>query len=570
MDERYHSDQGTERAGGAFDVLAGEVWAWRTREQPRTDDDIPRVERPKGWLSDWRPGTVARYTAEAQQFEKRWKALPVPDPRSAEATDPAVRALIVDHALIGSVIARALFELTVTRPWQRDPNFYVDQSVGVVFDLLRPEGSFDHARTAHVIAALRHVPDALAQGRTNLAGHVRTELAELSARTLATAGGRDGGAVQALSDAVDALAEHVPDDQRGTLKDVGQAAARALGDYRSWLEGMDGTIPWTPIGREEFIRFLRRIALNPADPEDLLHLGRIELERAEAFSVIESRGHRITSGRSEPRDPLPASTEDICARQHRQEAQLRTFYERRGLLSQPETLRHYYLKPIPDYLEPLQWLGVTDDLAWEKAGERNAVSWQPASSPDLGFFDDAIGRDPMTGLIHEGCHSQQIALSATNSDWIRRHYYDSGANEGIGYYNEEMLERAGLFNAQPGSLETIQAFLRLRTLRVIVDLSLALGRLSIADAAHLLATRVPMDEPTAHWEASFFAKTPGQGMTYQVGKSQILSYLSAAARRPDFTLQTFHDRLWRNGNVPIALQRYETLGDPSALGDIRL
>jgi uncharacterized protein (DUF885 family) len=27
-----------------------------------------------------------------------------------------------------------------------------------------------------------------------------------------------------------------------------------------------------------------------------------------------------------------------------------------------------------------------------------------------------------------------------------------------------------------------------------------------------------------------------------------------------FSLRSFHDRLWLNGNVPIALQRWETLG----------
>ena len=226
---------------------------------------------------------------------------------------------------------------------------------------------------------------------------------------------------------------------------------------------------------------------------------------------------------------------------------------------------------MPAYIEPLQWLGVTDDLAWEKAGAQDALSWQPPLDEPLGFFDDAISRDPMTGLVHEGCHSQQIGWSGGHPDWIRRHYYDSGANEGIAYYNEEMLERAGLFADNPDSQETIQAFLRLRTLRVQVDIKLALGLLNIDEAARLLAKRVPMDGPTAWWEASFFAKTPGQGMTYQVGKSQILAFLADAARLdPGFELRRFHDQLWLEGNVPIALQRYEVLGLTDELGRIRL
>jgi uncharacterized protein (DUF885 family) len=132
-----------------------------------------------------------------------------------------------------------------------------------------------------------------------------------------------------------------------------------------------------------------------------------------------------------------------------------------------------------------------------------------------------------------------------------------------------MLARAGLFEGASGSAETVHAFLRLRALRVGVDIGLALGRLSIDEAAHELAERVPMDRATARWEATFFAKTPGQGMTYQVGKTQILGFLADAAREPGFSLRAFHDRLWREGNVPIALQRYEVLGDVSALDKVR-
>jgi hypothetical protein len=35
------------------------------------------------------------------------------------------------------------------------------------------------------------------------------------------------------------------------------------------------------------------------------------------------------------------------------------------------------------------------------------------------------------------------------------------------------------------------------------------------------------------------------------------------AQGTGFSLQSFHDFVWRNGNVPIALQRWELLRDPS-------
>jgi uncharacterized protein (DUF885 family) len=549
----------------AVQALAREYWEWRAAEQPQTDDDIPRLLRPTGWRPRWSPRDVDGYRADLAGFEARWEAMERPDP---DTGDPQVRAWVVDHALIGSALARARFELDVVAGWRHDPSFYVDQSIGIYFDLLRPQGPFDQVRADAVIAALGRVRDVLAQGMENLSGHAHAEQAALTARTLEEASGT--GAGEALRASVRALAQLVPQSQREDLAAAGRDAADALEGFSRWLRGDIGAAPWAPIGRAAFRAFLSQVALIPAAPEELLDVGARELARAEAFSVIESRGHRADSGRGPGRGPLP----DIAwtlARQRDQEAQLRSFYEGRDLLSQPETLRHYWLAPMPDHIRPLQWLGVTDDINWQRA-EVPAVSYQPDPAREpagLGFFDDAIARDPMTGLIHEGAHSQQLALSAVNPDPVRRHYYDSGANEGVAFYNEEMLARAGLFEGASGSAETVHAFLRLRALRVGVDIGLALGRLSIDEAAHELAERVPMDRATARWEATFFAKTPGQGMTYQVGKTQILGFLADAAREPGFSLRAFHDRLWREGNVPIALQRYEVLGDVSALDKVR-
>ena len=67
-----------------------------------------------------------------------------------------------------------------------------------------------------------------------------------------------------------------------------------------------------------------------------------------------------------------------------------------------------------------------------------------------------------------------------------------------------------------------------------------------------------MDRKTARDEAALFASTPGQAITYQIGKLQVLRFLAEARRAKGdaFDLRAFHDSLWRNGNVPIALQEY--------------
>ncbi len=74
-----------------------------------------------------------------------------------------------------------------------------------------------------------------------------------------------------------------------------------------------------------------------------------------------------------------------------------------------------------------------------------------------------------------------------------------------------------------------------------------------------------MDEQTARQEATSFATGPGQAIDYQIGKLQIVKFLAEARIKQgeQFSLRAFHDFVWKNGNVPISLQRWEYLADPS-------
>jgi uncharacterized protein (DUF885 family) len=101
--------------------------------------------------------------------------------------------------------------------------------------------------------------------------------------------------------------------------------------------------------------------------------------------------------------------------------------------------------------------------------------------------------------------------------------------------------------------------MRLRALRVEVDVKLALGEFTVQQGADYLAKMVPMDARTAQSEAAFFATQPGLAIAYQTGKLQITDFLAEARLRSGdkFDLRAIQDFIWSNGNVPIALQRME-------------
>ena len=530
-------------SGGADErvqQLGSDFWSWRATQQPRSRDDIPRIERPAGWLPEWSAVAVARYREQLAAFDVAHRAI--------DAIGAPVEVQ-VDHALIGSAIARVRFELEVLQSWRRHPSFYVDQTLGVVFDLLLEHRPLDEQRARRVLDALGAVGAGLATARENLEGAAFEPFAVVAVDKLA----RIEEQVAAFGDA---LGRAFPKDLRGRLVTVTREAGNALASYRDWLAaGAGGLREWHPIGEEELGRFLHEVALVPYSPSQLLELARVEHARAVALTMA--------GATRPPTAPSPLGELDrLVQRATDEEAATRAFYEERGILSQPETLGHYRMAPMPAYLEPISWLGVTDDLTSESRLDEDGVRYLPPITDDLPYFFAANARDPRSMIAHEGVHYQQLALSWRHPDPLRRRYYDSCANEGIAFYNEEMMLHAGYFSDASPTCETIFSFMRLRALRVEVDVRLATGDMTLDEARGFLAQTVPMDVGTAAEEAAFFAASPGQGLSYQVGKTQIQCFLADATRAhgDDFDLQRFHDSLWRNGNVPIALQHLELLG----------
>jgi hypothetical protein len=536
----------------ATDDLGTQFWTWRAAQQPRSHDDIPRIPRPAGWRPRWSAADVARYRAEIAVFEERLAALPPAADRAEE----------VDRRLLGSAFARVHWEMDGLRMWQTQPRFYVDQAIGAVFDLLTPPDP-DAERIGRVVELLEGIPAVLAAGRENLSGHAIAEFARLAVDELAEIDTQ----VPEMADALAALPMAAAVTDR--LRAAGRLAGTALTQFRNWVVAeLPGMAPATPFGPEVYQRFLTDVALIPMTPEEILAIGRLELERAITLESLE-RQRGAASSAPGGAAAIP-SVADRCAAEVAAERRVRRFLDERGLLSQPETLHHYVFRPLPDYLSPIRWLGVTDDLTDPQRVDQDGVSYLRQHEGVIPYFHAANIADPRTGIVHEGAHYQQLALSFRHPREIRRHYYDSGANEGIAFYNEEMTLAAGMFDDNPATRVTMYNFMRLRALRVEVDVRLAIGELDIPGAAAYLRDVVPMDEETAHEEAAFFAAYPGQAMTYQIGKTQILRLFSdavraAAARGDALDIRDFHDRLWREGNVPIALQRWELLDDDGDL-----
>jgi len=527
----------------ALQALAAEFFEWRRVQQPATGDDIPRVERPEAWVPDFSPEALDEYR------ERHLAFLQAVDQLDTEEWSVGDQ---VDAQLLKAAIERVHWELDVLKLPQRNPLFYLDQTLGSIFELLILSSPITATRAENILLRLEHFPSTLKSARSNLDQAIRP-YAEAAIATL------EGIDVRLLAVQA-ALKDEFPAEPGERLAVATKAAIKALEKYREWLRsGLDTMQTAFAIGPHAYQWFLTHVALIPYTPAELLAQGQQAWNRSVAWDVIEKNQNRDV-----PEMPLFKSADHQIKASTLKENEIRAFLESSELMTVPGWLRHYLNREMPDYLEPLSFMGVTDDLTSENRLDEDAYSYIPEPAENLPYFQLASARDPRPLIIHEGIpgHYFQLALSWANPDPIRRRYIDSSANEGIGFYVEELLLQAGLFDYSPRSREIIYSFMRLRALRVEVDIRLAIGDFTIEQAGDYLARAVPMDRETAVAEAVFFAFNPGQAISYQIGKLQILQFLADAKldQEEEFSLRHFHDYLMENGNVPVALQRWEYLG----------
>src|SRR6266852_4821012 len=412
----------------------------------------------------------------------------------------------IDYKLIGSALSRVRWELDINPRWKRDPTFYIAQT-------LTP-----------VVQALDGARERLHKMASALVGSTTLKEQELNA-------------------AVD-------------------RAAGALEKYRQQLQEKLPSLPQeTALGRDVYVFFLKNVALYPYSPEEILAMGQQEWNRAVAFEAYEKERNRKV-----PPLKLAGSIDSWIKDAAAKELSIRKFLDEHGILTVPDWLQHYTLRPMPEYLRALQGFGETDDFTSPSRLKDNCIRYVTDPSATLGYFWRATAEDPRPITVHEGMpgHYFQLCLSWKHEDPIRRHYYASTANEGIGFYAEEMMLQAGLFADSPHMREIIYNFMRLRALRVEVDVKLALGEFTLEQAAKYLQEKVPMDSETARQEAIAFATSPGGAISYQIGKLQIMKFFADArlGQGEKFNLRAFHDVLWKNDNWPIACQQREYLDEP--------
>jgi Bacterial protein of unknown function (DUF885) len=521
--------------------LSADFWTWRATNAPFTADDVPRIER-LGGRRDWSGASIAKRRRELELFESRWANI-----GTAQRSVPQQ----VDYEMLGSALARVRWELDINPRWKRDPTFYIEQTLTPLLEWIAVPGPFDERRSREILQRIDNIRTIIQAAEENLATppapFVRAAIQSLTDIR-----------VQLRTMAVSLQPETTLN--QSAIMDATERAIASLEQFISWLRKLLPSCPERfAIGCDAYSFFLHRVALLPYSSEELLAIGRQEAARATAFERFEAQRNEGL-----PVLTLLPNTDAWIIQERQDESAIRDFLKRHDLLSVPDWVQHYTFQATPKYVQALGSFGETDDFTSATRLKENATRYVDSPSEDLDFFWQATAQDPRPILLHEGVpgHYLQLALSWANEDPIRRHFYDSAPNEGLGFYCEEMMLQSGLFDDSPRTREIIYKFMLLRAIGIELDVKMATGEFTIEQGAAFLEKELGLGLKMGTEGATMFASWPGVLVAYQTGKTDILRFLADTKRKQgaDFKLRAFHDFLWKNGNVPIALLRLEYLG----------
>ncbi len=311
-------------AAAQLNLLAEDYFVLRAAtSQPMSADDVPRCERPAGWAPDFSKQALEQRLADYAEYSQKMRAIL----RASEPQDWP-RAQQVDAAVVMAHLERLRWEQTVLRPFRRNPDFFIAQTLGAVQETLVGAELIESAadrRLSELLVRLEAVPTVLTQAE----GHLSTGEAESEFATIALSNleGRESccrRVVEAIDDSL-IQGQSRAWAEKDAFLGAADAADAAVEQFRRWLQQAQPAMRTgqAAVGREGFEDFLSNVALVEwFGIDDMLQLGDAELRRSQAMTTIEENRNRAVPLRPQMHS-IEEQEQEIAAR----EAQIRSFVE---------------------------------------------------------------------------------------------------------------------------------------------------------------------------------------------------------------------------------------------------
>ena len=516
-----------EGQGGHQDLVAlfQEFLEWK--DPARARGDVPNRDIAGAATEiypDYGPEAVAARRAQMREYQGRLADMAV-------ASWPLAQQ--VDYLAVRSRFDQHQFTLDISRPWSRDPGFYVDQMLRVTFAELPLAAD----ETAALQAQLQAISLLVEQAMRNLT-EVAADYADLAIFNLSNADGVGHGfpyrAVppQGVIGWYADFLERAAQQQPALQKDIAAAKA-SVETFRDWLtEGRAGMTGQAGVGEDNFDWYLKHVKLMPYTADQIVTLGLRELDRL--WSVYAFEQHR---NRALPTIEISKSEEEYAARIAATDQRIRTFLVENDVIS------------IPDYIQELD-----TNVPWiVRPGGPN-------------FWEQVQYRNPTPDHLHAVIpgHRFDGLVERNNPHPIRGKITSGARTEGWAVYLEEGMMNAGVIDDLPRVRELIYVFGIFRAARVPADVWLQTNEMTVNEVVDWWRERTPwLDVDVARVDAEIYLRRPpGYGLGYTVGMLQMQQLLADRKRQlgDDFNLKAFHDQFMAAGRLPISLIRWEMTG----------
>jgi hypothetical protein len=479
---------------------------------------------------DYGGATIAQRRAAIQEFHARLQTLAVHDwPRERQAEFLAVRARIDQEH----------FRLNISRPWARDPGFYVDRMLRLTFVEL-PLIDDELQELQNKLSA---IPPLVAAAMANL-DDVAADYADLAIFNLTNPDGVGHGfPYRSVPPAgvigwYEDLLERALEQQPEIVDDI-VAAKTAVEEFTAWLQNNRSDMTGKAgVGRDNFNWYLKHVKLMPFTTDEIVVLGERELNRL--WSVYALERHRDL-----PEIELPTTAEEYQQRIDATDERIRGFLVNEDIIT------------IPDYIGELD----------------TNVPWIVRDSGP-NFWEQIQYRNPTPDHLHAVIpgHRFDGVVEDHNPHPIRGHITDGARVEGWAVYLEEAMMNAGFLDDSPRVRELIYLFGIFRAARMPVDVWLQLNEMTVSEAVDYWMERVPyLDADVARVDAEIYLRRPpGYGLGYMTGMVQMQELLADRKRQlgKEFDLREFHDTLMRSGRLPLSLLRWEMTGLDDEVGQL--
>jgi uncharacterized protein (DUF885 family) len=476
----------------------------------------------------------------------------------------------LDCRLARSNAQMTLSALEQQRSMERQPFVYVDTIFTGLFLLLSRRFASAPVRAESLLGRLHAVPAALTEARQNLqkAPRLFTEIAIESLQS------GDSLFVEALPPF---LASLESPGQQGALEAAAWEARAALADFARFLR--ETLLPRAEgqfaLGRELFDYQLRvgHLMSKEEDGDALAAIGQETLDATKremaalAEEIAPGQGWEAIVTELKKRHP---TAEALVGAYRAEMERAREFVRYHNLVTFPEneTLTVTEtpgfvraLLPYAAYLPPAPFEARQEGLFWVTPLPPDAAPEQRETR----LQGHSLYNIPVIAL-HEAYpgHHLQMSLASQTPSRFRRHFANSSLfEEGWALYCEDMMWEQGFYTDPRVRLMQLKATLW-RACRVLLDVRLHAGRMTLEEAVTFLQQEAKLEAPHARAEVRRYAITPTQPMTYVMGKRALVALRAEMQRRQGarFDLRRFHDHLLSFGSMPPPLIREAMLAVP--------